>query len=566
MLILIAFAFIAGIVTILSPCILPILPVVLSGSVSSGKRKPFGIMVGFILSFTIFTLLTSAIVKATGVSADALRIFSISVIGFLGLSLIIPKLQLLSEKLFTKFSRLSPNSSSKEGFWGGLIIGLSIGLVWTPCVGPILAAVISLSFTTSVTYATFLITLSYALGTAIPMIAIIYLGRSLFAKVPFLFKNLITIQKVFGVLMILTAILLATNLDRKLQQVLLEKFPSWGIGLTKIEENQLVKTQINNLQKNKGTADLKFDKPAPELIAGGEWFNSPPRSIESLKGSVVLVDFWTYTCINCIRTFPYLDAWHEKYKDKGLVIIGVHSPEFEFEKKPSNVQKAINDYKIRYPVMQDNDFATWSNYSNNYWPAKYLIDAQGNIQYTHFGEGDYDETEKEIQRLLLQRDETVKLPGIGNKNYIIESQTPEIYLGLSRLKALEVNELPELNKTINYSPKNVKTQKNTFDYSGNVSIAKEFANPKKNTKLRISYQSKKVFLVMRPSANQGAIKILLDDKIVTYDISGEKLVNGVVTIDQDRLYTLINTTNPQAHTLTIEFLDDNTEAFAFTFE
>ncbi len=565
MIVLLLFAFLAGIVTILSPCILPILPVVLQGTVSDGKRKPFGIVVGFIISFTFFTVLTSTLVKATGINPDFLRYASIFIIAFLGISLIVPQLQKLSEILFSKLARLTPNASKSNGFLGGLIVGLSIGLIWTPCVGPILAAVISLSLTTTITGAVVFITLAYALGTAIPMIGIIYLGRSLFTKVPFLFANLANIQKIFGVLMILTALAIATNTDRRIQEFLLIKFPQWGAGLTQLEDNKFVRKELEVLQDNKGKAELTLTQPAPELIVGGEWFNSEPRTMASLKGKVVLVDFWTYTCINCIRTLPYLREWNEKYKDKGLVIVGVHSPEFEFEKSPDNVKKAIEDYKLTYPVMQDNDFATWRAYSNRYWPAKYLVDAKGNVRYTHFGEGDYDETEKEIQKLLKESNETLQLGSIENPEYEIQTRTPELYLGYGRMDAINVKESINNDTIQTYTPRQSAPFKNTFDYSGRVLIADEYANPQANTKLRLRYESKNVFLVMRSTSGESKVKIYLDDKLVTSAYAGEDVKEGSVTIRKDQLYKLIQSPQQEEHVLTIEFLDDKTEIFAFTF-
>ena len=392
MIILIAFAFLAGIITILSPCILPILPIVLSGTIGS-KRKPLGIVIGFILSFILFTLFLSALVKATGISADALRSLSIIIILFFGISLLLPQVQVFLEKLFSRLSGKFAIQGSHEGFHGGVFIGLSLGLIWTPCVGPILASVITLAVTNNVNLAAFFITFAYALGTAIPMFAIMIGGRGLLQRIPWLLPNTAKIQKIFGVLMILTAIGIFFNIDRRFQVYILDKFPGYGTGLTSFEDNSAVKNQLENLfnrntnakDTEKPISDLKDDfGKAPELIPGGEWFNSDPLQLSSLRGKVVLIDFWTYTCINCIRTLPYLKQWHEKYKDEGLVIIGVHSPEFEFEKNPDNLQKAINDFKIEYPIMQDNDFSTWTAYNNRYWPAKYLIDKDGNVRYTHF--------------------------------------------------------------------------------------------------------------------------------------------------------------------------------------
>src|SRR3989344_3629727 len=537
MLLLIVFAFLAGVVTILSPCILPVLPIVLAGSVGEGRRRPFGIVTGFVLSFTIFTLFLTTIVKATGISADSLRLVSVVVVFTLGLSLILPRLQALTERLFSKISKFSPKSG--QGFSGGLILGLGLGLLWTPCVGPILASVISLALTGSVNLAAFAITLAFSLGTAIPMFIVIYTGRSVLGRLQ---PYSSFIQKTFGVLMILTAIAIYFNLDRKFQTYVLQVFPKYGAGLTQLEDNPGVKRQLDQLRTTPMPTDkigrpmneftdsqLSDYSPAPELIPGGEWFNLPAGrqavSIQDLRGKVVLVDFWTYTCINCIRTLPYLKSWHEKYSEKGLVIIGVHTPEFEFEKNPINVQKAVSDFGLKYPVMQDNDYATWRAYSNRYWPAKYLIDKTGHIRYAHFGEGEYDTTEKAIQQLL-----SLDMP-VSNPTYQITARTPELYLGSAR-------------RVPGY-----------FTTSGQWNYSPQYANPKTSATLTLDFEAKDVFLVMRPAkTSPGQVKVYLDEQF-----------QSSIIVDSDKLYELIKLSQPGKHTLRLEFLDSNLELYAFTF-
>ena len=354
MILLIAFAFLAGIITVLSPCILPILPIILTssiGGVNTGKSRPIGVVIGFILSFTFFTLFLSTIVRLNGIPAETLRFVSVLVVAGFGISLLVPQFQVLVERLFSKLAELMPNSQGKTGFSGGLLIGFSVGLLWTPCVGPILASVISLAITGTVTFDAFLITLAYSLGTAIPMFLIILGGQNALRRVPWLLSNLGHIQKLFGVLMILTAIGIFFNVDRRFQTFILNTFPKYGIGLTKFEDNEAVKKQLQDMNQKpvdqtkigKPTSDMTLKGPiAPELIPGGIWFNSDPLSLEQLKGKVVIVDFWTYSCINCQRTMPYLRKWWEAYNNKGLVIIGVHSPEFEFEKSEKNLDSIID--------------------------------------------------------------------------------------------------------------------------------------------------------------------------------------------------------------------------------
>lgn len=582
MLLLLIFSFLAGVVTILSPCILPILPIVLSGSITGGKRRPLGIITGFIISFTLFTLFLTSIVKATGISADALRGISVFIILGFGLSLLIPQFQVLSERLFTRLSSLVADKINKkktnpteDGFISGILVGVSLGLVWTPCVGPILASVITLAFTGSVTGSAFLITLAYSIGTSIPMLGITYGGRQLLQKNPWLVQNTANLHKAFGVIMIVTAVSIFFNIDRKFQALVLEKFPGYGVGLTKLEDNPLVRSELEKIQKNK-VDEFNIGKPmsdflddnlgnAPELIPGGSWFNSPPLTLKEQRGKVVLVDFWTYTCINCIRTLPYLKTWHEKYKDKGLVIIGVHTPEFEFEKNPKNVEKAIKDFGLTYPIMQDNDYATWNAYANRYWPAKYFIDKNGKIRSTHFGEGDYDESEEIIRKLLQETGSDVSQTDVGNPSYQIYARTPELYLGYARLQYFASKERISEDKQTNYSfPDNLPS--NYFAYGGRWTVGEERAQPTHGSSLWLNFEAQEVFLVMRPiGPAKGQLRVFIDDEPVNQDNSGMDVVEGLVTVDSDRLYRLIKLAKPGEHLLKLDFLDGNIELYAFTF-
>lgn len=582
MLILAGFSFLAGVVTILSPCILPILPIVLSSSIGGGKRRPFGVVIGFILSFTFFTLLLTSLVRSIGISPETLRSISIIIILIFGISLLLPNFQLLLERLFTKLSSLTPNTSGKSGFSGGLLIGVSVGLLWTPCVGPILGSVIALAITGTVTGTALLVTLSYSAGTAIPMLAIVFGGRQLLTRVPWLLKNTAKIQKVFGVVMILTAIAIYFNIDRNFQAYILDKFPNYGVGLTKLEDNKQVKNQLDKFEGGDGFQQKDLGKPmfdvidemggAPELIYGGEWFNSEPLTIAGLRGKVVLVDFWTYTCINCIRTLPYLKSWHEKYKDDGLVIIGVHTPEFEFEKSAQNVAEAIKDFELKYPIMQDNNYATWRAYDNHYWPAKYLINKDGKIVYTHFGEGAYDETEKVIQKLLSETGREVN-DEIDNPSYSLYSRTPELYLGYSRMQYFATPyQLKSDKKYIYFSPEVIP--RNNFAFTGEWEVGSEYSMPSVGANLILEFEAKDVFLVMRPVNDLegrinkfvlAKIKVYLDGELVDSAKDGEDVEEGVVLVDTDRLYKLIRLDTPGQHNLRLEFQDSNLEIYAFTF-
>lgn len=581
MILLILFAFLAGMVTIFSPCILPILPIVLSGSITGGKKRPLGVITGFIVSFTFFTLALSEIVNKTGISPDALRLVSVVVVFLFGLSLLFGRLHILMETLFSRITslispKINQNHPNRSDFIAGMFIGTSLGIVWTPCVGPILASVIALAVSGNVSASAVAITLAYSLGTAIPLLFITYGGKQLLQKIPNFPVHTVRIQKIFGIVMIATAVAIQYNIDRNFQLFILTKFPNYGAGLTKFEDTLVVRNSLEQLQtkpiddrkKSELMNDfLESDKGnAPEFIPGGEWMNSDPFTLKSLRGTVVLVDFWTYTCINCIRTLPYLKTWHEKYKDKGLVIVGVHTPEFEFEKNPDNVKKAIKDFAIKYPVMQDNDFATWNAYANRYWPAKYLIDANGKIRYTHFGEGDYDETEQKIQELLEEAGSLKQQIQINNPDYNVQARTGETYLGYRRMSGLISPEKIKVDDVFTYTtPANLN--KNSFGLSGTWLIADEYARPDTGASLTYHFDAKEVFLVMRPKSEglTGNIRVTLDAQTITKEFAGEDILDGFVSVNADRLYKIIKLNKPGEHILKLEFLDDNVELYAFTF-
>jgi len=572
MLLLLIFAFLAGIVTILSPCILPILPIVLA-SVSGNKRKPFGIILGFILSFTFFTLFLATIVRLTGIPSNALRIIAAIILLAFGLSLLIPQFQTFMEKLFTKLAAFGPKAAPHPGFWGGFVIGLTIGIVWTPCVGPILASVIALAATSTVTTGTFLITLTYSIGTAIPMFLIMYGGRKLLNKTPWLTKNTPVIQKTFGIVMVLFALAIFTNIDQQIEGYLAAT--PYGADLTQLENNQTVTQQLNTLKGKNNTQTtidtnslFNADTPAPDFVGITHWLNTDkPLSIKDLKGKVVLVDFWTYTCINCIRTLPHVTSWYDKYHNQGFVVIGVHTPEFQFEHETVNVENAIKQYHIHYPVAQDNNYATWNNYNNEYWPAEYLIDAQGNIRRTEFGEGNYAQTEEAIQTLLKQAGHKVTqkldtLPDMTPQDEI----SPETYLDSARMQYYYPSSTLG-DGTSNYTLTDSPPQ-NTFSLGGQWTIGDGNAVADKNATLVYNFTASNVYLVLNPSTNKmvSQVKVFLDGKLVDTSNEGTDVKNGVLTVTTDRLYNLINLHGKtENHLLKLEFETPGIQGFAFTF-
>lgn len=575
MLILILFAFIAGIVTVLSPCILPILPIVLSGSVGEGKRRPIGIVAGFVTSFTFFTLALSTIVQATGLPSDLLRNIAIVTIVALGLSMLLPQTQLFLEKVFSRVANFIPRSTKSTGFVGGLVLGVTLGLVWAPCVGPILASVITLAITSSVTFAAIIITLAYSLGTSIPMLAIILGGRQLLQKNQWLLVNSEKIQRGFGVVMVIVGISMFFQLDRSFQTLILEKFPQYGAGLTAVEDNSLVQQQLQTLTGRANelltTELLPPTRQAPDFTGGGEWINSQPLSLSAeLKGKVVLVDFWTYSCINCIRTFPYLREWYDRYKDKGFVIVGVHSPEFEFEKKFANVQQATQDFQLPYPIVLDNQFAIWNAYRNQAWPAHYLIDQNGYIRYVHIGEGKYNKTEQAIRDVLGEAVTDTPMTDITsqqpNPRVASVRQTPETYLGWGRAAGYTVENKISRDQVASYS---YQSQLDTHEVGldGQWRVGNENITAiSSQAKLSMVFSAKEVYLIMSSVDGQPKnVKVYLDGAEVTsQNATVDMATPGSITVQAARKYDIVRLPEFGTHTLDL-VVEAGTEAFAFTF-
>ena len=581
MTLLLLFAFLSGLVTIAAPCIWPLLPIILSSSATGGHRRPLGITLGIISSFTVLTLSLAYIVRIIPFDTEILRYIAVVIIGILGFTLIIPQAGAALESFVSKLSnKLKPTqqNTDTDGFQSGLLTGLSLGIVWTPCAGPILATIATLAATQAVTLNLILVTLVYVTGVGIPLFFFATAGQYVFTKSRMMNKYTGIIQQVFGVLMILTALSIATGYDRKLQVQLLDAFPSYSSFLNKLESNNSVEQGLDKLKgknpSNNPKPSMQFPLanglpeigPAPEFTGISKWLNTDkPLTKADLKGKVVLIDFWTYTCINCIRTFPYLTSWYEKYKDDGFIIVGVHTPEFEFEKKTENVLEAMKEYKINYPVAQDNDFKTWRAYDNRYWPAHYLLDAKGVIRYTHFGEGKYEETEKNIQLLLEEAgNDAQKELTKEQSRTVFQNQTPETYLGLSRIEYLASPEKPKLGTQSFTVPKNLPV--NFFAYEGEWILDTEYAEVgESGAKIIEHFDSKKVFLVITPSQAKGRVQVLLDGKPIKAQDAGEDVVDGYVQLDNPRLYTLVDLETKGNHVLTLIFDTVGTQTFAFTF-
>ena len=529
-------AFLEGLALIASPCILPVLPLVLSASTDGGRKRPFGIIIGFVLSFTVFALVSREIVTALGIDLDIIK--NVSLVLLLAFGLI-----LLSEKLSRKFSALTQGAanlgstiavSGKEDLLSGIIIGSLIGLVWTPCAGPIMAAILVQVIRQQNDLAGLFIIMSFAVGTGMPMLAIALMGRKIMTKIGLLSTHAETIRKLFGVLIIASVAFIASGID-----------PQSLLPAAKRAE--IAQAPLERLEDG-----LATPYQAPEITGIDQWFNSPPLKISDLKGKVVLVDFWTYSCINCVRTLPYITGWDAKYRKDGLIIIGIHAPEFEFEKKPENVQAAITAHDINYPVALDNHLSTWSNFNNQYWPAHYLIDKTGKVVYAHFGEGNYGTTENNIRYLLGLSE---KVAGNSEKPVTSPEQTPETYLGYAHMENFAGKNDIAKDTAHHYAfPASLPAGNWALQGEWNIGAEKIVAG-EKNSSIRINFTAGKLFLVLG-AANNTPIEVALT---LNHKPAGK------ISVARHSLYQLIAQDSPKSGVLEITSAAAGLEAYAFTF-
>jgi cytochrome c biogenesis protein CcdA/thiol-disulfide isomerase/thioredoxin len=574
MALLLFFSLLSGIVTFLSPCILPILPIVLSSSATNQKARPLGLIAGLIVSFSVFTLIITKIVSFLGLSANALRLLSVFFLVMIGLSMAIPALTAILQGVLGRLPNLVKSTGSgKSGFGQGFFTGATLGLVWAPCAGPILSAVVIVAATQTLTLNSALVVFAFALGVGIPLLAVTYSGRELIQRIRFLSGNLERIQRIFGVLVVLTALLIGFNVDTQITAWLTGAVPaSWNIAIDSFESSPTVQAQLNALKGNGsalaigGTAPGALDHlgPTPDFSGATGWINSGPLTVNDLRGKVVLVDFWTYSCINCIRTFPYLQDWYAKYKDLGFVILGVHTPEFAFEHESTNVAQATQRFGISYPVAQDNNYAIWNAFGNAYWPAEYLIDAQGQIRHFHFGEGDYDKTEEAIQELLAEAGHPVTA-SLTNRPLATFSpeDTPETYLGTDRQSGFDSPE-PLVNGTP--SPYTIPghLMPNSFAVSGIWDFEPQFAQAESpGAQLALHFYGQDVYLVM--TSDQPAIvtiaRLAPNLPNTSEDVDGQ----GHIAVSASRLYHLVHFDTPTEGMVTLSFDTPGVRAFSFTF-
>jgi thiol-disulfide isomerase/thioredoxin len=419
----------------------------------------------------------------------------------------------------------------------------------------------------------FLVTLAYIAGVGVPLFIFAYASQRIILRAKQLNKYASRVQQVFGVIMILATVAIYTNYDQTLQLQLIAKFPVLGTVVNGFENSKLVTSQLA-LLKNQPPAIVidnnglfNTNMPAPDFVGINKWLNTnKPVTITSLKGKVVLVDFWTYTCINCIRTLPHVTTWYDKYRQDGFVVIGVHTPEFQFEQDTGNVRSAIQTDNIHYPVAQDNQYATWNNYNNQYWPAEYLIDQNGNIRRTDFGEGNYDQMELAIQTLLKENGKKVtdKLSNLTNNTSNTDISL-ETYLGSNRMQYYFPNgSLSSGTQTFSLSN---NISQNTFSYGGVWTINSDYAVSGENGAINYNFIAGKVYIILRPSrAKINTVKVYLDGQVIDPSVAGTDVNSGIVNVDSDRLYNLVNLHGrTENHILKLEFQTPGIQVYTFTF-
>ena len=572
---LILLSYLAGALTILSPCILPVLPFVFARAGQPFVKSGLPLLLGMALTFAGVATL-AAVGGGWAVQANQVgRWIALAVMAVLGLTLVFPSLaDRLTRPLVALGSRLTEKASAEQqsgGVWPSFLLGVATGLLWAPCAGPILGLILTGAALQGASVGTTLLLVAYAAGAATSLALALLIGGKVFQTMKKSMGVGEWVRRGLGVLVLIGVAAIALGLDTGL----LTRLSSSGTN--RIEQSLLSRFGAGQ-PMNAPSAPLNalpVEGAMPPLTGATEWINSPPLATEQLRGKVVLVDFWTYSCINCVRTIPYVRAWAEKYRDQGLVVIGVHTPEFAFEKSPANVRDAVRRFGITYPVAMDNDFAIWRAFQNNYWPAHYFVDAKGNIRYHHFGEGDYEHSERVIQQLLKEAgaanvdQAVVQVRGQGAEAAadMAEVASPETYVGYARAQHFVSpgGFAFDARKTYAAAP----LQLNDWSLSGDWIVRAEHADLQlAGGRLAFRFKARDLHLVMGPSSMGKPVRfrVHIDGQAPGADAGVDIDAQGVGRIDSQRLYQLVRQSGPVSErTFEIEFLDPGVQVFAFTF-
>ena len=536
----------AGIITAISPCVFPVLPILFAGGGSGGRRRPFAIIAGLVTSFATFTLFATWILRQLHLPQDFLRNLAIALLFLLAATLVFPQLGMLLERPLAALSRRRPG----RDLGGGFLLGATLGLVFVPCAGPVLAAITANAARVQFGWKTVLVTVAYSLGAAGPMLAVAALGEDVTRR---LRANAAHVRTALGVVMALAALAIVFDADRKLQTW----FPNYtNFFQSKVEHNSVARKELVKLQGSKSPfapskagplAGLEDLGAAPGFAGIESWLNSKPLTLAGLRGKVVLVDFWTYSCINCLRTLPHLEAWDARYRRAGLVIVGVHTPEFAFEHVVSNVRAATRRLGVHYPVAIDNGYKTWDAYGNDAWPAEYLIDRSGHVREIKKGEGDYGGTERTI-RALLGEPAGAQLASVKDETPQ-HLTTPESYLGWQRLQRYAGSPVTPDREGRYSFPKALPPD--SIAYAGGWMVEGQRIVAGRGARLRLRFFAQNVYLVL---GGRGLLEVRVNGKPVrTVRIGGIS-----------RLHTLLRYKAEREGLLELRFTP-GISAYAFTF-
>lgn len=512
---------VSGLVTAVSPCVLPVLPVVLT--TSAGRRaapwRPVAVVGGMVLAFGVATLLGAAVLGALGLPQDVLRWVGITVLAVVGLGLLWPRLGHLVE---APFAQIRPVRMDRDG--NAFVLGLGMGLVFVPCAGPVLASITVLAATAQIGPELIALTVAYCVGVALPLLGLAMAGDRILTRVRAVRERTRATRTVAGSVMVVTALVIATGAAEPLQRAT----PEWLQAVSAWTASDAgVQAELRGLGDDVPSAqaltfaecadadpgELRDCGPAPELAGLTGWLNSEPLELADLRGRVVLVDFWTYSCINCQRTLPYLTRWAEEYGDDGLVVIGVHAPEFAFEREARNVADAAERFGVRYPIALDNDFVTWRAYDQRFWPAKYLVDQEGRVRQVHYGEGAYAQTEAAIRQLLGLSGEVRADDGPRHT----DGRTPETYLGSDRVARLHDDEVVPGREAV-YELQDPALH--SFSLGGAWRVEPEYAQAGRDAVLALRFHAAQVHLVLE---GEGTVTVTVDgdpDAARVVEVSG----------------------------------------------
>jgi cytochrome c biogenesis protein CcdA/thiol-disulfide isomerase/thioredoxin len=556
--------FVGGLITGISPCVLPVLPVVfLSSGTAAGRestgRRPLLVVLGLTLSFSVFTVLGSLVLRALPVPQDIIRWAGIVILGLLGIGMIVPRFEAWLER---PFARLAPRAPGQDR--GGFLLGLALGAVYVPCAGPVLAAIAVAGATGRFGPSTLVLITTFALGTAIPLLIFALAGWRITDRLRSFRTRQRGIRIAAGGVVVALAVALTFNVTDAVQRAI----PDYTSALNdRIDAAGAVagaltgggaSTALAACQETAGqiAPALGDCGPAPQLTGLDGWLNTPgnaPVTPAQLKGKVVLVDFWAYSCINCQRAIPHVNAWARAYAGSGLEVIGVHTPEYAFEHDAGNVAAGAQRLDIGYPIALDNNFKTWDAFHNQSWPADYLIDATGRIRYAGVGEGQYPQTEELIRRLLSTARPGVALPAatdVPDRTPTASWQSPETYLGAARAQYYSGRTPLHPGKATYTLPGDLADTSYAYGLSGTWTVTDESITAEKDSAITLNYTARDIYLNL---SGTGTVKVTVQGKTQTYEVSGAP-----------NIYTVLHRPRLGGGTLTAS-LSPGLSAYSFTF-